>query len=112
MRESLDLFATILQYPWFKKKSIILFLNKTDLFEEKVQFSHISDYFPEYKGEAKDAEAVSLYHLQWNFFRRSITTYYTLRSNNLLIIYLIFSSSTCFEILYFILPPSTFHTNS
>ena len=65
MRESLDLFATILQYPWFKKKSIILFLNKTDLFEEKVQFSHISDYFPEYKGEAKDAEAVSLYHLHF-----------------------------------------------
>lgn len=61
MRESLDLFATILQYPWFKKKSIILFLNKTDLFEEKVQFSHISDYFPEYRGEAKDAEAGKIF---------------------------------------------------
>ena len=58
MRESLDLFATILQYPWFKKKSIILFLNKTDLFEEKIRFSNISDYFPDYKGEPRDAEAV------------------------------------------------------
>ena len=59
MRESLDLFATILQYPWFKKKSIILFLNKTDLFEEKILYSDIVDYFPEYKGEPGVAEEVS-----------------------------------------------------
>jgi len=57
MKESLELFATILQYPWFKKKSIILFLNKTDQFEEKVLTSNISDYFPEFTGPAGDIEA-------------------------------------------------------
>jgi len=57
MKESIDLFATILQYPWFKKKSIILFLNKTDLFEEKIHQSNIADYFPDFKGAARDPEA-------------------------------------------------------
>lgn len=61
MKESLDLFATILQYPWFKKKSIILFLNKTDLFDEKIHFSNIADYFPEFKGEPRDAEAAKAF---------------------------------------------------
>lgn len=60
MAESLDLFATILQYPWFKKKSIILFLNKTDLFEEKINYSNIADYFEDFKGEAGDIEAVRI----------------------------------------------------
>lgn len=60
MGESLELFSTILQYPWFKKKSIILFLNKTDLFEEKIRYSNIIDYFPQYKGKVGDAEEVSL----------------------------------------------------
>lgn len=50
MRESLDLFGTILEYPWFKKKSFILFLNKTDLFEEKLPLSNLADYFPEFAG--------------------------------------------------------------
>lgn len=61
MRESLDLFATILQYPWFKKKSIILFLNKTDLFEKKIPHSNIADYFPEYKGPHRDAESAKAF---------------------------------------------------
>ena len=60
MKESLELFGTILQYPWFKKKSIILFLNKTDLFDEKIISSNIRDYFPRYKGAPGDADAVRL----------------------------------------------------
>ena len=59
MKESLDLFATILAYPWFKKKSIILFLNKTDLFDQKIQFSNIGDYFEDYTGEPHDPEQVT-----------------------------------------------------
>lgn len=54
--ESLQLFKTILNYPWFKNSSLILFLNKKDLFAEKVPFSYIGDYFPEYDGAPTDVE--------------------------------------------------------
>jgi len=50
MRESLALFEAIVSYPWFKKSSIILFLNKKDLLEEKIMMSHLSTYFPDYTG--------------------------------------------------------------
>ena len=50
MQESLSLFVTIITYPWFTKSSIILFLNKKDLLEEKIMTSDLADYFPEYTG--------------------------------------------------------------
>ena len=50
MRESLALFEAIVGYPWFKKSSIILFLNKKDLLEEKIMYSNLADYFPDYTG--------------------------------------------------------------
>ncbi|XP_062511988.1 guanine nucleotide-binding protein G(q) subunit alpha-like [Corticium candelabrum] len=56
MEESKALFQTIITYPWFQKSSIILFLNKIDLLEEKIKTSHLSDYFPEYKGPKGDAD--------------------------------------------------------
>lgn len=34
--EALELFAQIVNSKWFKESSIILFLNKKDLFEKKV----------------------------------------------------------------------------
>ena len=37
MEESLHLFRTIICYPWFQRASVIIFLNKTDVFEEKVR---------------------------------------------------------------------------
>ena len=51
MEESLALFETISRYPWFRTSSVILFLNKKDLLEEKIMISDLSDYFPEYKGK-------------------------------------------------------------
>ena len=50
MEESKALFKTIITYPWFQNSSIILFLNKKDIYEEKILTSHIIDYFPEYDG--------------------------------------------------------------
>ena len=50
MRESLALFEAIVGYPWFKKSSVILFLNKKDLLEEKIMYSDLADYFPDYTG--------------------------------------------------------------
>jgi hypothetical protein len=37
LTESLSLFKTILEYHWFKNTNVILFLNKKDLLEEKIQ---------------------------------------------------------------------------
>ena len=51
MEESKALFRTIITYPWFQHSSVILFLNKKDLLEEKIMNSHLVDYFPEYDGE-------------------------------------------------------------
>lgn len=56
MEESKALFKTIITYPWFQQSSIILFLNKTDLLEEKIQKSNLADYFPEYDGPQGDAK--------------------------------------------------------
>jgi len=57
MEESKALFRTIVTYPWFQNSSVILFLNKKDLLEEKIMYSHLVDYFPEFDGPQKDAQA-------------------------------------------------------
>ena len=51
MEESKALFRTIITYPWFRSSSIILFLNKTDLLDEKILTSHLATYFPDYDGK-------------------------------------------------------------
>lgn len=53
MEESKALFRTIVTYPWFQQSSVILFLNKKDLLKEKIAYSHLADYFPEYDGTNK-----------------------------------------------------------
>lgn len=54
MEESKALFRTIISYQWFTLSSIILFLNKKDVLEEKVMYSHLADYYPEYSGPQRD----------------------------------------------------------
>ena len=50
MEESKALFLTIISYPWFRESSVILFLNKIDILEEKILTSDLQDYFPQYEG--------------------------------------------------------------
>ncbi|XP_075267005.1 guanine nucleotide-binding protein subunit alpha-14 isoform X1 [Opisthocomus hoazin] len=57
MEESKALFKTIITYPWFLNSSVILFLNKKDLLEEKIMYSHLISYFPEYRGPKQDVKA-------------------------------------------------------
>ncbi|XP_055340369.1 guanine nucleotide-binding protein G(q) subunit alpha-like [Paramacrobiotus metropolitanus] len=67
MAESLALFNVIIHEKYLQHASIILFLNKTDIFEEKIQERHLVDYFPRYAtfqpshtdtlGPQRDAEA-------------------------------------------------------
>jgi len=49
--EALNLFAEISQSPYFKETSMILFLNKRDLFQEKVKLVKIRASFDEYSGD-------------------------------------------------------------
>ncbi|XP_051242943.1 guanine nucleotide-binding protein subunit alpha-13b [Dicentrarchus labrax] len=51
LSESLNIFETIVNNRVFSNVSIILFLNKTDLLEEKVKQVSIKDYFPEFSGD-------------------------------------------------------------
>ena len=60
MEESKALFRTIITYPWFQNSSVILFLNKKDLLEEKIMYSHLVDYFPEYDGESQQQPTLQL----------------------------------------------------
>jgi len=57
MHEAINLFDEICNSRWFKETSIILFLNKKDLFESKIQTKSIQEAFPEYNGEPNDLEA-------------------------------------------------------
>ncbi|XP_072538501.1 guanine nucleotide-binding protein subunit alpha-14 [Salminus brasiliensis] len=57
MEESKALFKTIITYPWFQQSSVILFLNKTDILKEKISYSHLANYFPEFTGPQNDAKA-------------------------------------------------------
>ncbi|KAM8828323.1 guanine nucleotide-binding protein subunit alpha-14-like [Spinachia spinachia] len=64
LKESLALFKTILSYPWFQDSSIILFLNKTDLLEEKITRSHLASYFPNFAGPRCDGRSAQKFILQ------------------------------------------------
>lgn len=50
MHESMKLFDSICNNKWFTDTSIILFLNKKDLFEEKIKRSPLTICYPEYAG--------------------------------------------------------------
>ncbi|GAA6008796.1 hypothetical protein JCM10207_001727 [Rhodosporidiobolus poonsookiae] len=52
MQEALVLFDSICNSRWFVRTSIILFLNKIDLFREKLPRSPIANFFPDYTGGA------------------------------------------------------------
>nr|CAD7588225.1 unnamed protein product [Timema genevievae] len=51
--ESLNLFSQIVNNRFFREASFVVFLNKFDLFREKILYSgrHLRFYFPDYKGK-------------------------------------------------------------
>lgn len=50
MQEAMTLFESVANSRWFTKTSIILFLNKIDIFREKLPVSPLSNTFPEFRG--------------------------------------------------------------
>lgn len=84
MAESLILFESVINSRWFLRTSIILFLNKIDVFKTKLpkvrpflktyfpEFSHrhqvpLERYFPEYSGGADINKAAK--YILWRFMQ-------------------------------------------
>lgn len=61
LQESLTLFDSICNSRWFLKTSIILFLNKMDLFKEKLEKNPLELYYKDYEG--RDYESACQYLL-------------------------------------------------
>lgn len=61
MWESLKLFDEIVNIQWFAATSVILFLNKKDLFQEKIKRVPLTVCFKDYTGAAGDVEAAEEY---------------------------------------------------
>ncbi|KAI9460124.1 heterotrimeric G protein alpha subunit 4 [Lactarius psammicola] len=57
MQDAMTIWDSICYSQWFKSTSIILFLNKDDLFQAKIQHSDIKTFFPDFDGEPRDATA-------------------------------------------------------
>ncbi|KAF2452936.1 G-protein alpha subunit [Lineolata rhizophorae] len=59
MHEALMLFESISNSKYFERSALILFLNKIDLFREKLSggMSPIRKHFPDYRGKDNDIEA-------------------------------------------------------
>ena len=63
MRESEKLFGEILNSIFFRDTPFIVFFNKLDLFREKLKYSHMADYLPEYSGSQDFGEALWVFLL-------------------------------------------------
>lgn len=66
-QESLVLFDNIVNSRWFARTSVVLFLNKIDLFAEKLQKVPLETYFPDYSG-GQDINKAAKYIL-WRFIQ-------------------------------------------
>ncbi|KAG9308579.1 heterotrimeric G protein alpha subunit [Chiua virens] len=67
MAESLILFESVINSRWFLRTSIILFLNKIDVFKTKLPKVPLERYFPEYSGGADINKAAK--YILWRFMQ-------------------------------------------
>lgn len=61
--ESCDIFEAIVNNKAFTNVSVILFLNKTDLLEQKIKDVSISDYFCQFRGNPQNLSDVQEFEL-------------------------------------------------
>lgn len=65
LEESLNLFESVVNSMWFRRTTVILCLNKIDIFIEKLPHSALEKYFPDYVGGANVNKAVK--YILWRF---------------------------------------------
>jgi len=79
LEEALNLFENICNSRWFRDTSIILFLNKSDLFKEKVRKVPLSVTFPDYTGTSFEQGTAFLEgeFLKRNHYKKPIYSHVT-----------------------------------
>ncbi|KAJ7029900.1 G-protein alpha subunit-domain-containing protein [Mycena alexandri] len=95
MRESLGLFDSIVNSPWFWRTSVILLLNKIDVFRKKLSRIPLERYFPEYTGGSdlnRAAKFILWRFLQENRARLSVYPHLTQATNDTKSLRLIFAA--------------------
>jgi len=84
MKESMFLFEEMCNSSIFEKTPVILFLNKKDLFEEKITRVSLSKYFPGYKGGDDFEQACQLMkstYLKLNHSKKAVYCHFTCATN-------------------------------
>ncbi|XP_021342659.1 guanine nucleotide-binding protein G(i) subunit alpha-like, partial [Mizuhopecten yessoensis] len=71
MEESMKLFESICNNKWFVDTSVILFLNKKDLFEKKLESSPLTTCFPDYTGDNVLEQAASFIRKKYEKLNRN-----------------------------------------
>lgn len=88
MHESLKLFDSICNNKWFMDTSIILFLNKRDIFAQKITQFPLTKAFPEYTGGASVEDAAAYIRSKFEALNKQrdngkeIYTHYTCATSN------------------------------
>ena len=72
--ESRNLFVEILRNVAFQNTDIVLFLNKKDLFEEKVKTGTFNNYITQYRGQADDSHD-AIQYIKNDIFEKAFNTY-------------------------------------
>jgi guanine nucleotide-binding protein subunit alpha len=65
LEESLTLFDSVVNSRWFARTSVVLFLNKIDVFAEKLPYSPLEKHFPDYTGGNNINKAAK--YILWRF---------------------------------------------
>ncbi|KAM9920977.1 hypothetical protein OXX59_006817 [Metschnikowia pulcherrima] len=65
LEESLALFDSVVNSRWFSRTSVVLFLNKIDVFASKLPDSPLENHFPDYNGGDNLNKAVK--YILWRF---------------------------------------------
>lgn len=65
LEESLTLFDSVVNSRWFSRTSVVLFLNKIDVFANKLPYSPLEKHFPDYNGGDNINKAVK--YILWRF---------------------------------------------
>jgi len=82
--ESLNLFENICNSRWFRDTSIILFLNKSDIFKDKIKEVPLSTLFADYTGGSEFETATAFIEQEFtkrNHFKKPVYCHVTCATN-------------------------------
>ena len=66
LHESIELFSSVCHNRWFSHSCVLLFLNKKDVFDEKISYSPLNQCFADYNGSGNKEQAADFILQQFN----------------------------------------------